>query len=222
MRTRRRNYYGRDHYEDSRREARRSRPEWMEDEPTGRDYQNDDVRDDRFSHGYHNRDYNRKNFWPDRYDREDHFNENEPTGYFDSGYERHGRKTYGYGNENSQFAEDFDNMSRGSEGRRKNNGHYEYSDKYYYNPNDYDQNDSRKNSYSDHYNDYEDNSRAYYYPGEGQNYGYGGYQSYPAYRRRDGYDNYRRRYADEGSDFIVDQDEYGRRRRPNIRDRIYW
>jgi hypothetical protein len=144
------------HYNYPRNEARRSRPEWREDEHTGMDRRSDGLRDDRFSHGYHNSDYNRKNFWSGNSAYEDRRGWNEPTGFMESerprnrnGYKR--RKTSGYGNENSRFAEDFERM-RGN--HYYDNDRYQrseepqnnyYGDKYYYNPSNYDRGGYRKN-----------------------------------------------------------------------------
>ncbi|MFL5754308.1 MAG: hypothetical protein ACJ76F_12930, partial [Bacteroidia bacterium] len=60
-------------------------------------------------------DYSRRNFWPDQKDEEDHgYDDFEPTGFIESENHDDGEhETYGYGNENSQFVEDFNRMKRG-------------------------------------------------------------------------------------------------------------
>jgi hypothetical protein len=222
-------------------EARRSRPQWRENEATGRDYMNDDLRDDRFSHGYQNPDYNRKNFWPDYSDREDHFEEDEPTGYFESHASGRrslgGNRMAGYGDENSLSAREFERMrsggynnfsdqnlstNRGYQRRQRNEPNPYYSDKYYYRPSDYDRQGFRKNSDSDNYNRYADEDEGYREPRyeEEDNYRFSGYQSYPAYRQGpEGYDEYRGRHVNEHYD--SDRREYPLRKRPGIRDKRY-
>ncbi len=102
--------------------ARRANQQWKETEPVGTDNINDDVIDDRFSHGYHNQDYSAKNFWPADKERENYRGyESEPTGFIQSQASWEGQSdkphnAVGYGNENSQSVQDFYNMKYGSEG----------------------------------------------------------------------------------------------------------
>ena len=78
-----------------------------------------DISDENYSHGYHNPDYSRNNFWPDYMDQEDRgYNGYEPTGYIESEHfepEHPMNRAVGFGNENSQFVEDFNRMKSRSE-----------------------------------------------------------------------------------------------------------
>jgi len=183
------------------------------------DYDIETLNENRFSHGYENPDYSRRNYWRDDLEREDHgMNENEPTGFFDSHPSQHGRRVnraVGYGDENSRFAEDFNrrrrnydkeygmieesNANRGYQRRLSNRPNPFYEDKLYYNPSNWDMNDERLNPIADNYNPYAENEYFDEYPVENEgrdDYEFDVYESYPTYRQTErDYDERRDTYT---------------------------
>lgn len=208
------NGYGRDEFNTS----------GMEDSMRNEDYY---FNRSRRSDGYRNRDYNGGNYWAQRDDVRD-----ERYGQYSSyvpdvdyGYERGPRRsTSGYGNQGSAQMRDFEHWreageEEGYQGRNRNDYRNDYGDSYQYNPRNYDRGGYRRNDEADNYNRFEDRGEHWH---EQEDYGYGDYQSYPAYESR----GYRHGEYDPRSSSRFRNDgrasrEFGRAHRPYIREKRY-
>ncbi len=208
---------------------------------------NDNAENDNYEgeqqHGYHNPDHDSRNYWAYNPEHEDSYytHQDEPQIMEDSRMPRNRNMATGYGNENSQFVEDFNNAknrtrnytqneqfsNQGHERRMNNEPNPYYTDQYYYNPANYDRGLDRLNETADNYNQYADNDNE---ENAGE-YDYDYYESYPRYGQvSDKDDRFRRsdEYPYNNDASMIDFEErkfettdVRRPRRPNIRDKRY-
>ena len=187
----------------------------MEDSWRNEDYYYFERDEDR--RGYDNKDYSGDNYWSGRRDVRDEREFQDPryapaVDYGSHSWRSHRNRAYGYGNQGSAQMRDFENWRDGNReeegyfGRNSNDYRNGYGDDRYYDPHD-----ERRGRPSEGYRESRQSA---------DRYGYGDYQSYPAYTAP-GYDEQHyhswesRRFRNRGDR------EFGRPHRQYIREKRY-